>query len=225
MARCVADLQAVAPEARPRAALAATVAGRVRFDALRDAAAGCRGCDLWERATQTVFGQGRIPARVMLVGEQPGDREDIVGEPFVGPAGQLLDRALDEAGIDRESVFITNVVKHFRWRPAPNGKRRLHEKPSKAQVGACLPWVESELALVKPEALVLLGATAANALLGSEVKVMRDRGRPIESAFAPLVVVTIHPSAVLRSRDSAERDASFAGLVADLGSVRAHLAA
>jgi len=226
MARAVVDdLRAVAPEARPAAALAATSAARVGFDEVRDAAAGCRGCDLWERATQTVFGQGRVPARVMFVGEQPGDREDIAGEPFVGPAGQLLDRALDEAGIDRESVFITNVVKHFRWRPAPNGKRRLHEKPSKAQVGACLPWVESELALVKPEALVLLGATAANALLGSEVKVMRDRGRPIESVLAPLVVVTIHPSAVLRSRDSAEREASFAGLVADLGTVPAHLAA
>jgi DNA polymerase len=183
-------------------------------------ARGCRACDLWARATQTVFGLGPVPARLMLVGEQPGDQEDLAGEPFVGPAGQLLDRALDEAGIDRETVFVTNVVKHFKWKPIPGSKRRLHDKPNRVEVSACLPWVETELALVRPEALVLLGATAANALLGPEVRVTRDRGRAYPSNLAPLVVPTIHPSAVLRSRDSAERDRSFASLVADLATVR-----
>src|SRR5215208_6342090 len=136
--------------------------------ALREAAAGCRGCHLWRPATQTVFGEGRRSSRLMLVGEQPGDKEDLAGEPFVGPAGSILGKALEEAGIDRETAFVTNVVKHFKWRPAPGGKRRLHEKPNKVEVGACLPWVESELALVHPTALVLLGATAAGALVGSD---------------------------------------------------------
>jgi DNA polymerase len=150
----------------------------------------------------------------MLVGEQPGDREDIEGAPFVGPAGRILDEAMDAAGLDRESVFLTNVVKHFRWRPSPNGKRRLHEKPTKANVTACLPWVQKELELVQPEVLVALGATAVEGLLGKGVKVMRDRGRPIDSALAPTVLVTIHPSAVLRARD--DRDEMFDGLVRDL---------
>jgi uracil-DNA glycosylase len=150
----------------------------------------------------------------MLVGEQPGDREDIEGAPFVGPAGRILDEAMDAAGLDPESVFLTNVVKHFRWRPSPNGKRRLHEKPTKANVTACLPWIQKELELVQPEVLVALGATAADGLLGKGVKVMRDRGRPIESALARTVLVTIHPSAVLRARD--DRDEMFHGLVRDL---------
>jgi DNA polymerase len=152
----------------------------------------------------------------MLVGEQPGDREDLAGEPFVGPAGRLLDEALTEAGIDREKVFVTNVVKHFKWRPAPGSKRRLHERPNREEVGACLPWVESELALVRPEVLVMLGATAAQALLGDDVRVTRDRGKPIASDLAPLVLVTIHPSAVLRARGREARAAALAGLIDDL---------
>jgi DNA polymerase len=152
----------------------------------------------------------------MLVGEQPGDREDLEGEPFVGPAGRLLDEALAEAGIDREAVFVTNVVKHFKWKPAPGSKRRLHERPNREEVGACLPWVRSELELVRPEVLVLLGATAAQALLGDDVRVTRDHGKPIASELAPLVLVTIHPSAVLRARGQAARAAAMAGLVDDL---------
>jgi DNA polymerase len=161
----------------------------------------------------------------MLVGEQPGDNEDVEGHPFVGPAGRLLDRALEEAGIDREGVFVTNVVKHFKWRPDPRSKRRLHERPDRAEVGACLPWVEAELALVRPHALVALGATAATALIGPDIRVTRDHGRPLESALAPLVIATVHPSAVLRARGAQAREAAFAGLVADLRTVAAALAA
>ncbi len=187
---------------------------RRRYARARKEAAGCQACELWARATQTVFGTGPVPARLMLVGEQPGDREDLEGAPFVGPAGRVLDEAMDTAGLDRESVFLTNVVKHFRWRPSPNGKRRLHEKPTKANVTACLPWIQKELELVQPEVLVALGATAVDGLLGKGVAVMRDRGRPIDSALAPTVLVTIHPSAVLRARD--DRDELFDGLVRDL---------
>ena len=181
------------------------------------AAAGCRACDLWSRATQTVFGRGPIPARLMLVGEQPGDKEDLAGEPFVGPAGGMLARAMDEAGLDRESAFVTNVVKHFKWRPSPGGKRRLHEKPNKVEVGACLPWVEAELALVKPDVLVLLGATAANALAGPDVSVTRDRGKPLDLGLAPLVVATVHPSSILRAGPG--RDEAYRAFVSDLRSV------
>ena len=216
-------LRHVRPEARPEAALAAAAQGDVDLDAVRTAAQGCRACDLWQRATQTVFGQGPVPARLMLVGEQPGDQEDVRGEPFVGPAGRILDQALEKAGIDRETVFVTNVVKHFKWRPAPSGKRRLHERPNRAEIGACLPWVESELALVRPAALVLLGATATTALVGSKVSVTRDHGSPLDSELAPLVVATIHPSAVLRARGSDARDELQAGLVADLTAVAHHL--
>ena len=203
-------------EDRPAAVLAAVVDGKADIETVARAAERCRACDLWAHATQTVFGNGPTPTRWMLVGEQPGDREDLEGEPFVGPAGRLLDTALSEAGIDREAVFVTNVVKHFKWRPAPTGKRRLHERPNRTEVGACLPWVESELALVRPEALVLLGATAAQALLGDDVRVTRDHGKPIKSSLAPLVLVTIHPSAVLRARGKDARAAAMAGLIADL---------
>jgi uracil-DNA glycosylase len=189
---------------------------RADLDAVRRAAAGCRACDLWERATQTVFGVGPVPARWMLVGEQPGDREDVEGAPFVGPAGGVLDEALAAAGIEREDAFVTNVVKHFKWKPSPGGKRRLHERPNRVEVGACLPWVESELALVKPNALVLMGATAAQELLWPDVRVTRDHGRPLDSDLAPLVLVTIHPSAILRAADRAAREAMMAGFVADL---------
>jgi uracil-DNA glycosylase len=217
-------LAAVAPEERPEAAVDAVARGAARFDDVREAAEGCRACDLWARATQTVFGSGPVPARLMLVGEQPGDQEDVQGEPFVGPAGRILDRALEEAAIDRDGVFVTNVVKHFKWRPAPSGKRRLHERPDRVEVGACLPWVKSELALVRPEALVLLGATAAQALVGPKVRVTRDHGVPLESDLAPLVVATIHPSAVLRAQGGPAREEAYAGLVADLKAVAGGLA-
>ena len=213
------DLAAAPPEARPEAALVAVEARQAEFEDVRAAADGCRACDLWARATQTVFGRGPVPARLMLVGEQPGDQEDVRGEPFVGPAGRILDQALEEAGIDRETAFVTNVVKHFKWRPAPSGKRRLHERPDRAEIGACLPWVESELALVRPDALVLLGATAAKALAGSKVSVTRDHGVPLASELAPLVVATIHPSAVLRARGAAARKEMYAGFVRDLKAV------
>ena len=207
---------------RPTAVLDSVVKGRADIEAVARAAARCQACDLWARATQTVFGVGPVPARWMLVGEQPGDREDVEGEPFVGPAGRLLDTALIEAGIDREAVFVTNAVKHFKWKPAPGGKRRLHERPNREEVGACLPWVESELALVRPEVLVLLGATAAQALLGDDVRVTRDHGKPIQSALAPLVLVTIHPSAVLRARGQAARAGAMAGLIDDLRAAATH---
>ena len=213
MSRSVVSAEA---DVRPSEVLTSAVEGRADIEAVARAAARCRACDLWPDATQTVFGKGPVPARWMLVGEQPGDHEDREGEPFVGPAGRLLDQALTEAGIDREAVFVTNVVKHFKWRPAPGSKRRLHERPNREEVGACLPWVEAELTLVRPEVLVLLGATAAQALLGDDVRVTRDHGKPIESDLAPLVLVTIHPSAVLRARGQAARAASMAGLIADL---------
>ena len=189
-------------------------AGERAFIRTRAQAADCRRCELWERATQTVFGEGPVPSPLMLVGEQPGDKEDIEGHPFVGPAGGILADALEVAGIDREAAFVTNVVKHFRWRPSPNGKRRLHEKPTRANVTACHVWIERELELVQPEVLVAMGATAADALLGKGVSVTRDHGRPLQSALAPTTLVTIHPSAVLRARD--DREAMYDGFVADL---------
>jgi DNA polymerase len=161
-----------------------------------------------------VFGAGPVPARLMLVGEQPGDREDLDGHPFVGPAGRILSEAMERAGLVREEAFLTNVVKHFRWRPSPDRKRRLHERPTRANVAACLPWVERELELVRPEVLVALGATAAQALIAKGVSVTRDRGRPLDSPLARTVLVTIHPSAVLRARSDRER--MLDGLVADL---------
>jgi uracil-DNA glycosylase len=198
----------------PEAAYRAALEGHADFESVRAAADGCQACDLWARATQTVFGQGPVPARWMLVGEQPGDQEDIAGEPFVGPAGRILDQALEAAGIDREAAFVTNVVKHFKWRPS--GKRRLHERPNREEVGACLPWVQAELELVRPSVLVLMGATAAQAVLGPKIRVTRDRGRLIPNDLGTQVLATIHPSAILRARGSAEREAMMAGLVSDL---------
>jgi uracil-DNA glycosylase family protein len=181
---------------------------------LRDAAADCHGCPLWEDATQTVFGEGPRKARLMLVGEQPGDKEDIEGEPFVGPAGRELDRALEEAGIDRADVYLTNAVKHFKWRP--RGKRRLHETPRVGEVMACRPWLEAEIEAVRPVGIVALGATAGRSLFGPKVKVDVDRGALLDSPLAPLVAITAHPSAILRLRDHDEREAARAELVADL---------
>src|SRR4051794_24741458 len=179
--------------------------------ALREAVQTCRGCPLYANATQAVFGEGKLTAEVVLVGEQPGDQEDLAGAPFVGPAGKLLDRALDEAGIDRGTTYVTNAVKHFKWKA--RGTRRIHDKPTWTETLACRPWLESELALVKPRALVLLGATAAQSLLGKSFKVTQNRGVPLDSDLAELVVATIHPSAVLRAEN---RDEMFAGLVDDL---------
>jgi uracil-DNA glycosylase family protein len=185
--------------------------------ALRSAAEGCRGCGLYERATQTVFGAGSSEALIMLIGEQPGDKEDLAGEPFVGPAGKLLDSALQEAGIDRRSVYVTNAVKHFKWRPA--GKRRLHEKPDQAEITACRPWLEAEIAEVQPRIVVCLGATAAQALIGREFRVTRDRGRFYESDLGPLLTATVHPSSILRAADDAARQSEMRAFIADLAAV------
>jgi DNA polymerase len=185
------------------------------LEALREAAQGCRRCDLWRLGTQTVFGAGPSSAELMLVGEQPGDREDLEGEPFVGPAGGLLDGALDRAGIDRSTVYVTNAVKHFKWRPSAGGKRRLHDKPSWTEIGACRPWLEAEIAAVGPKLVVALGATAAQALLGKAFRVTRQRGTVHESPLGP-VLATIHPSAVLRARDADSRRRELDGLVRDL---------
>lgn len=183
------------------------------LDALREAAQGCRGCELWQRATQAVFGEGRPRARLMLVGEQPGDREDREGEPFVGPAGRILAEALVAAGLDRDDVYVTNAVKHFRFEE--RGKRRIHKRPDVGHVNACRPWLEAELDAVDPAVIVCLGATAARAVLGRPVTIGAERGIPIPAGDR-VAVVTIHPSAVLRLRDTSERQAAIAGLVSDL---------
>jgi DNA polymerase len=190
---------------------------RPTLKTVREAAAGCRACDLYKRGTQTVFGEGPRKAEVMMVGEQPGDAEDLAGHPFVGPAGQLLDRALQTAGIDRALVYVTNVVKHFKWEP--RGKRRIHAKPNSAEIAACRPWLETEIALVKPRILVCLGATAAQALLGRDFKVSQQRGRFVPSDLAPLVTATVHPSSILRARDDDARRVEMKRFVADLQKV------
>jgi uracil-DNA glycosylase family protein len=184
---------------------------------LRAAAAGCRACDLWERGTQTVFGEGSSRARVMFVGEQPGDREDLEGRPFVGPAGRILDSSLEKAGIDRKDVYVTNVVKHFKWEP--RGKRRIHQKPNSVEIGACRPWLEAELAVVKPHVLVCLGSTAAQALLGRSFKVTRQRGIFVVSPLAPRVLATVHPSSILRAPDDETRRRETERFVQDLKKV------
>jgi DNA polymerase len=181
---------------------------------LREAAAGCRACDLWKTGTQTVFGEGTRTAEILFVGEQPGDKEDLAGRPFVGPAGRLFDRALADAGIDRRRAYVTNVVKHFKW--TGRGKRRIHQKPNAEEIRACRPWLDAELAAVEPTVLVALGATAAQALLGPQFRVMRERGRPVESDLAPSVLATVHPSSILRAPDEDSRRTAYAELVADL---------
>jgi DNA polymerase len=180
---------------------------------LREAAAGCTACDLWRSGTQTVFGEGTRAAEVMLVGEQPGDKEDLAGKPFVGPAGRILDQAMEEAGIDRTKAYVTNVVKHFKW--TARGKRRIHAKPNWSEIAACKPWLEAELAAVKPHVLVCLGATAAQALLGRDFRVTKQRGEQVETDLAPIAIATIHPSAILRMQDD-ERDAEMEAFVDDL---------
>jgi uracil-DNA glycosylase len=192
------------------------------LQALREAAAGCRGCHLWRGATQTVFGEGMKKARVVLIGEQPGDREDREGKPFVGPAGRELDRGLEAAGIDRGEAYVTNVVKHFKFEE--RGNRRIHKTPKRFEIEACLPWLDEELKLLEPRAVVLLGATAGKAIMGSSFRVTQVRGQPIESELAPLVTATIHPSAILRAPDDAERQAEREAFASDLRLVAEALA-
>jgi uracil-DNA glycosylase family protein len=181
---------------------------------LKRAAAGCRACPLWEHATQTVFGEGRPDSRLILVGEQPGDSEDRQGLPFVGPAGRVLDQALEQAGIDRSTAYVTNVVKHFKW--IAQGKRRLHTRPNAREIGACMPWLDAEIELIRPQVLVALGSTAAQALFGKQVLVTRDHGRPLSSDRVPHAIVTSHPSAILRTETEEQRQLAMASLVEDL---------
>jgi uracil-DNA glycosylase len=202
---------------------ASLIPERPTLPALRQAAAGCRGCDLWRTATQTVFGEGPVPARLMLVGEQPGDAEDRAGRPFVGPAGRVLDEALAAAGIDRGQVYVTNVVKHFKWKS--QGKRRIHQKPNAAEISACRPWLETEVAVVKPAVIACLGATAAQALLGKSFKVTRQRGEFVPSDLGPVLTATVHPSSILRAPDDETRHAETERFVADLRKVAARLRA
>jgi len=185
---------------------------------LRESAAGCKACPLWKTGTQTVFGQGSPRSQVMFVGEQPGDQEDRAGKPFVGPAGKLFDKALEEAGVDRSLTYVTNVVKHFKWKG--QGKRRIHQKPNWSEIAACFPWLEAELAVVKPRVLVCLGATAAQALLGRKFRVTQQRGERVESGLAPVVIATVHPSSILRADD---REAEFRAFVRDLERIAAEL--
>ncbi len=196
------------------------VPARPSLTKLRGAAAGCKACPLWKTGTQTVFGEGSPMAEVMFVGEQPGDQEDKAGKPFVGPAGRLLDQAMEQAGIDRSLAYVTNVVKHFKWQA--RGKRRIHKKPNWSEIAACHPWLEAELAVVKPRVLVCLGATAAQALLGRQFRVTRQRGEPVDSELAPVVLATVHPSSILRA-DQEDREAELAAFVSDLKVVASHL--
>jgi len=184
---------------------------------LRKAAAGCQACDLWKLGTQTVFGEGGTHVRVMLVGEQPGDQEDLQGRPFVGPAGRILDKALAEAGIDRDETYVTNAVKHFKWEP--RGKRRIHKKPNSIEIAACKPWLEAELSVLKPDVVVCLGATAAQALLGKDFRVSTQRGQLIQSDLAPNVIATVHPSSLLRAPDEEARRIETKRFVDDLKEV------
>src|SRR6185295_5489977 len=186
--------------------------------ALRAEAASCIACDLWKHATQTVFGEGRASAQLLFVGEQPGNDEDILGKPFIGPAGKLLDRALSEAGIDRSQIYITNVVKHFKWEP--RGKRRIHKKPNSMEIGACLPWLVSEIAVIKPHVVVALGATAAQALLGPQFRVTLHRGIFLMMPLAPRVMATVHPSSILRAPTESARRLEYRRFVRDLARLR-----
>jgi len=187
---------------------------QLTFLSLKAAAAECKACDLWKKGTQTVFGEGRRRANVIFVGEQPGNEEDLTGKPFVGPAGRLFDEALAEAGIDRKQTYVTNVVKHFKWEP--RGKRRIHKKPNAVEINACRPWLEAEIALVKPQVIVALGATAAQALLGPKFRVTKQRGKFLESTLAPYIMATVHPSSILRAPDDETRRLEYRHFVDDL---------
>ena len=185
---------------------------------LQEAAKECRACDLWKRATQTVFGEGKRTSTVMFIGEQPGNREDLDGRPFVGPAGNLLDKALDEAGIDRTKVYVTNVVKHFKWEP--RGKRRIHKKPNAIEIRACRPWLEAEIKVVKPRAIICLGSTAAQAVIGPKFKVSTQRATFVDSPLAPFVTATVHPSSILRAPSDEARHAEIERFIADLKKIK-----
>jgi uracil-DNA glycosylase family protein len=187
------------------------------LEAVRAAAAGCKACDLWKLGTQTVFGEGRENATVMFVGEQPGNEEDLEGRPFVGPAGRLFDRALEEAGIDRSAAYVTNAVKHFKWEP--RGKRRIHQKPNWSEMTACRPWLEAEIDRIRPRVVVALGATAAQTMLGRQFRVTKQRGIPVDSPLAPVVVATVHPSSILRAPDDRAREEALAEFVRDLRTI------
>ncbi len=193
---------------------ASLVPERPTLPKLREAAAGCQACDLWKTGTQTVFGEGTRTAEILFVGEQPGDKEDLAGKPFVGPAGRVLDEGLDAAGIDRKLAYVTNAVKHFKWQG--RGKRRIHQKPNSAELAACRPWLDAELAVVKPKVVVALGATAAQSLLGRQFRVTKQRGVPVESDLAPHVVATVHPSSILRQETDEDRAEAMREFVADL---------
>ena len=185
---------------------------------VRDASQKCTACHLYKRATQTVFGEGPQGAAMMLVGEQPGDYEDVAGKPFVGPAGKIMDQALEEAGIDRKDVYVTNAVKHFKWEP--RGKRRIHQKPNSREIAACRPWLEAELRLVRPRLLICLGATAAQAVFGPSFRVTRERGKVLSSKLAPRVLATVHPSSLLRQPDEESRQREYERFVVDLRAAR-----
>jgi uracil-DNA glycosylase len=200
---------------------AAPIPDKLTLPALRAAAAGCKACDLWRLGTQTVFGEGTATARVMMVGEQPGDKEDLQGRPFVGPAGGILDKALAAAGIDRNDVYVTNIVKHFKWEP--RGKRRLHKKPNSLEISACRPWLEAEIKVVKPEVVVLLGATAAQGIMGGQFRVTQQRGQWVQSDIASLVLATVHPSSILRAPDDDSRHEEMRKFVVDLKKVAVQL--
>jgi uracil-DNA glycosylase len=193
---------------------AAPVPNTRNLPKLREAAEGCEACDLWKTGTQTVFGEGSGEAEMVFVGEQPGDKEDLAGKPFVGPAGRVFDEALAAAGIDRRLAYVTNAVKHFKWEA--RGKRRIHKKPNAAELAACRPWLDAELDAIRPKVLVLLGATAAQALLGRQFRVTKERGRPVDSDLAPYVLATVHPSSILRQRTDEERATAMTDFVADL---------
>ncbi|HEV2720131.1 MAG TPA: UdgX family uracil-DNA binding protein [Thermoanaerobaculia bacterium] len=190
---------------------------------LKADAADCQACDLWKTGTQTVFGEGKVSSTVMFIGEQPGDKEDLSGRPFVGPAGALLDKALDEAGIDRSKVYVTNVVKHFKWEP--RGKRRIHKKPNAVEINACRPWLDAELRVVKPRAIVCLGSTAAQAVIGPKFRVSIQRGQFVKSPLAPLVTATVHPSSILRAPTDEARRAEMKRFIEDLKKIKAAIAA
>src|SRR6266853_4639687 len=206
---------------RPTLISAAPIPDNLTLASLRTAAAGCKACHLWKLGTQTVFGEGSEPARVMLVGEQPGDKEDRQGRPFVGPAGAVLDKALEQAGIDRKRVYVTNAVKHFKWEP--RGKRRIHKKPNALEIAACRPWLDAEIAAVRPTIIVCLGATAAQALLGKSFRVTQQRGQMIPSKLARFITATVHPSSILRAPDDETRHRETQLLVADLERIAAAL--
>jgi uracil-DNA glycosylase family protein len=190
--------------------------GKISYKSLKEASETCQGCELYKLGTQTVFGEGKVPSDLMFVGEVPGDEEDLKGRPFVGPAGRLFDKALDEAGIERKDTYVTNVVKHFKWKPPPRGKRRLHEKPNASEIRACSPWLGAEIKVVHPRIIVCLGATAAQALLGKDFRVTKMRGQWVDSEHAEKTIATLHPSAILRAPDPETRERQYRDFVGDL---------